>query len=100
MNNMKLSHMSHWKTIPYKQIDNFRDFYYEDKTNMAYYQDWDRILRYHKATGYEGIEVAPWDLKEMMSLFVHTTEFYSICKDTWCGSQRYVPRCRFFTESG
>jgi hypothetical protein len=22
-----------------------RDFYYEDKTNMAYYQDWDRILR-------------------------------------------------------
>ena len=30
--NIKLSHMNHWKTIPYKQIDNFRDFYYEDKT--------------------------------------------------------------------
>ena len=22
-NNIKLSHMSHWKTIPYKTIDNF-----------------------------------------------------------------------------
>lgn len=81
MNNMKLSHMSHWKTIPYKQIDNFRDFYYEDKTNMAYYQDWDRILRYHKATGYEGIEVAPWDLKEMMSLFGTPQNFTAFAKE-------------------
>ena len=24
MANIKLSHMNHWKTIPYKQIDNFR----------------------------------------------------------------------------
>ena len=81
MNNMKLSHMSHWKTIPYKQIDNFRDFYYEDKTNMAYYQDWDRILRYHKATGYEGIEVAPWDLKEMMALFGTPQNFTAFAKE-------------------
>jgi len=69
LNNIKLSHMSHWKTIPYKQIDNFRDFYYEDKSNSAYFSDWDRILRYHFATGYEGIEVAPWDMPEMMALF-------------------------------
>lgn len=81
MNNMKLSHMSHWKTIPYKQIDNFRDFYYEDKTNMAYYQDWDRILRYHKATGYEGIEIAPWDLKEMMALFGTPENFTEFAKE-------------------
>ena len=40
-NNIKLSHMSHWKTVPYKQIDNFRDFYYEDKSNNCYYMDWD-----------------------------------------------------------
>ena len=67
-NNIKLSHMSHWKTVPYKQIDNFRDFYYEDKSNNCYYMDWDRILRYHKATGYDGIEIAPWDLGETMEL--------------------------------
>jgi len=69
MANLRLSHMSHWKTIPYRQIDNFRDFYYEEKSNLAYYSDWDRILRYHKATGYEGIEVAPWDLPDMLALF-------------------------------
>lgn len=69
MANIKYSHMSHWKTIPYKTIPNFRDFYYEDKSNAAYYSDWDRILRYHSATGYQGIEVAPWDLADMMPLF-------------------------------
>ncbi len=69
MKNIRLSHMSHWKTIPYKTIDNFRDFYYEEKSNTAYYSDWDRILRYHKATGYDGIEVAPWDMADMMPLF-------------------------------
>jgi Sugar phosphate isomerases/epimerases len=61
--------MSHWKTIPYKQIDNFRDFYYEDKSNISYFSDWDRILRYHKALGYDGIEVAPWDLADMLPMF-------------------------------
>ncbi len=69
MNNIKLSHMSHWKTVPYKEINNFREFYYEDKSNTAYFSDWDRILRYHAATGYEGIEVAPWDVTDMMRLF-------------------------------
>lgn len=50
MSNIKLSHMCHWKTIPYKKIDNFRDFYYEDKSNNCYFMDWDRILRHHRAT--------------------------------------------------
>lgn len=81
MANMRLSHMSHWKTIPYKQIDNFRDFYYEDKTNMAYYQDWDRILRYHKATGYEGIELAPWDLTEILGLFGTPQEYVAFAAE-------------------
>ncbi len=79
--NIKLSHMSHWKTIPYKQIDNFRDFYYEDKSNSCYYMDWDRILRYHKATGYDGIEIAPWDLSEMLGLFGTPQEFSSFALD-------------------
>lgn len=81
MSNIKLSHMSHWKTIPYKQIDNFRDFYYEDKRNGAYYSDWDRILRYHTATGYEGIEVAPWDMAEMMALFGTPQNFTQFAKE-------------------
>ena len=78
---IRLSHMSHWKTIPYKQIDNFRDFYYEDKSNIAYFSDWDRILRYHFATGYEGIEVAPWDLPEMMALFGTPHNFAQFAKE-------------------
>lgn len=79
--NIKLSHMSHWKTVPYKQIDNFREFYYEDKTNNCYYMDWDRILRYHKATGYDGIELAPWDLTEILGLFGTPAEYTAFAKD-------------------
>ena len=45
MPNIRYANMCHWKTIPYKQIDNFREFYYEDNTNTAYYNDRDRILR-------------------------------------------------------
>lgn len=69
MKNIRLSHMNHWKTIPYKQIPNFREFYYEDKSNIPYFLNWDMILKYHAATGYEGIEVAPWDMAEIMALF-------------------------------
>lgn len=80
-NSIKLSHMSHWKTVPYKQIDNFRDYYYEDKSNVCYYQDWDRILRYHKQTGYEGIELAPWDLNEILGLFGTPQNFTDFAAD-------------------
>ncbi len=69
MANIRYSNMSHWKNVPYKTIDNFREFYYEDKTNTAYYSDWDRILRYQKALGFDGIELAPWDLADMLPLF-------------------------------
>lgn len=81
MSNIKLSHMCHFKTIPYKQIDNFRDFYYEDKSNVAYFMDWDRILRYHKATGYDGIELAPWDLTEILALFGTPKEYTDFAKE-------------------
>ena len=81
MANIKLSHMNHWKTIPYKQIDNFRDYYYEDKSNLVYFQDWDRILRYHKALGYDGIELAPWDMHEMMALFGTPENFRDFAAD-------------------
>ncbi|MBO6013872.1 MAG: sugar phosphate isomerase/epimerase, partial [Oscillospiraceae bacterium] len=58
--NIRYSFMNHWKTIPYKEIPNFRDFYYEDKTNGAYYQSWDQILNYTVGCGFEGIEIWPW----------------------------------------
>ncbi|MCQ2557969.1 MAG: sugar phosphate isomerase/epimerase [Oscillospiraceae bacterium] len=60
--------MSHWKGIPYKSIPNFRDFYYEDKTNYAYYQSWDDILKYTKACGFDGIETFAM-LQEIDSIF-------------------------------
>jgi len=75
MPNILYSHMCHWKTIPYKRIDNFREFYYEDKSNTAYYSDWDRILRYQKALGYDGIELAPWDLSNLLPLFGSPQDF-------------------------
>jgi len=75
MANIHYSHMSHWKGVPYKEIPNFRDFYYEDKTNHAYYQSWDMILKYHAGCGYEGLEVAPWDLMDILKLFRDLTEF-------------------------
>ncbi len=81
MSNLKLSHMTHWKTIPYKKIPNFEQFYYEDKSNIPYFLDWDKVLKYHKACGYDGIEVAPWDLAEMMALFGTPKNFADFAKD-------------------
>ena len=52
MPNIRYANMCHWKTIPYRQIPNFREFYYEDKTNSAYYSDWDSILKYQSALGF------------------------------------------------
>ncbi len=72
---IKLSHMNHWKTIPYKKINNFRDYYYEDRSNVCYFQDWDRILRYHKVLGYDGIELAPWDMADILGLFGSSKAF-------------------------
>lgn len=75
MNNIKLSHMSHWKNIPYKHIKNFREFYYEDNTNVAYYADYDKILKYHAALGYDGLELAPWDMAGLMDVFGTPQDF-------------------------
>jgi inosose dehydratase len=80
MANIDYSWMSHWKAIPYKKIDNFREFYYEDKTNSAYYSDWDRVLRYQKALGYDGIEIAPWDLGDILPLFGSPQEFTAFAR--------------------
>ncbi len=75
MANIRLSRVNHFKTIPYKEAPNFRDFYYEEKSNNVYFMDWDHILKYHKATGYDGIELPPWDLAEILGLF-KTPEAY------------------------
>jgi inosose dehydratase len=81
MANIDYSWMCHWKAIPYKKIDNFREFYYEDKTNSAYYSDWDRVLRYQKALGYDGIEIAPWDLGDILPLFGSPQEFAAFARE-------------------
>ncbi|MGI6333846.1 MAG: sugar phosphate isomerase/epimerase family protein [Saccharofermentanales bacterium] len=75
MENIKLSFMNHWKHIPYKEINNFREFYYEDKSNSAYYSGWDFILRYCNATGFDGIELALWDIPDIVSLFGSASAF-------------------------
>ena len=79
--NIKYSYMSHWKDIPYKEIPNFRDFYYEDKTNYAYYQSWDQVFKYHTGCGYEGMEVAPWDLMAIMRLFPDLKDFRAFAEE-------------------
>jgi len=81
MANVMYSHMCHWKNIPYKSINNFREFYYEDLTNTAYFSDWDRILRYQKALGFDGIEMAPWDLPKLLPIFGSASEFAAFADD-------------------
>jgi inosose dehydratase len=81
MPNIRYANMSHWKSIPYKSIENFRDFYYEDKTNSAYYSDWDNILKYQSALGFNGIEIAPWDMADILPLFGSPENFAAFAKD-------------------
>lgn len=81
MSNIRYAYMCHWKTVPYKTINNFREFYYEDKSNTAYYSDWDRLLRYQKALGFDGIELAPWDLADLLPLFGSAKNFKEFALD-------------------
>ncbi|HEV7287622.1 sugar phosphate isomerase/epimerase [Sphingomonas sp.] len=81
MPNIRYANMCHWKSIPYRQIDNFREFYYEDKTNTAYYSDWDTILKYQSALGFDGIEIAPWDLADILPLFGSPENFTAFAKE-------------------
>lgn len=69
MENILLSHLNHWKTIPYKNAPNFRAFYYEGKDNLPYFLDWDKILKYGAALGYDGVELLPWDMTEILGIF-------------------------------
>ena len=55
--NIKYSFMGHWRSLPYIEIPNFRDLYYEDKTNGAYFMSWDQILNYTAGCNYDGIEL-------------------------------------------
>lgn len=81
MPNIRYANMCHWKAIPYRHIENFREFYYEDKTNIAYYSDWDKILKYQSALGFDGIEIAPWDLADILPLFGSPENFTAFAKD-------------------
>ena len=81
MQNIRYAYMNHWKNIPYKSIANFREFYYQDKSNTAYYSDWDNLLKYQKALGFDGIEVAPWDLADILPLFGSADAFRQFAKE-------------------
>ncbi len=81
MPNIRYANMCHWKSIPYRRIENFRDFYYEDRTNTAYYSDWDTILKYQAALGFDGIEIAPWDLSDILPLFGSPEAFAAFAKE-------------------
>lgn len=69
MENLKYSFMMHWKTIPYVKLENFRDYYAEDCSNMSYYVEWDKIVKYHAAIGYKGIELMPFERFNILKLF-------------------------------
>jgi len=81
MSNIHYAYMNHWKNVPYKTIPNFRDFYYEDRSNIAYYSDWDTLLRYQSALGFHGIELAPWDMPDLLPLFGSPEAFRDFCAE-------------------
>ncbi len=81
MANINYAYMNHWKNVPYKVQPNFRDFYYEDCTNTAYYADWDKLLRYQNALGFKGIELAPWDMPDLLPLFGSPEAFKDFCAE-------------------
>ncbi|RCX16049.1 inosose dehydratase [Anaerobacterium chartisolvens] len=81
MENLKYSYMMHWKLIPYKKIENFRDFYYIDRSNKAYFSDWDKIVKYHVGAGYKGIELMPFERHQMKTLFGSIQNFVDFIKE-------------------
>lgn len=75
MENLKYAHMMHWKQIKYKKINNMPKYYYRECNNNSYYADWDKIIKYHVACGFTGIELMPYTFKQMVPLFGTTQNF-------------------------
>jgi inosose dehydratase len=75
MGNIRYSYMNHFKKIPYVKVDNFREFYYEDRSNLAYYTDWDKIAKYHYAVGFEGTELMPFEVDYILGMFGSARNF-------------------------
>lgn len=81
MENLKYAHMMHWKKIKYKKIHNFPKYYYNECSSNSYYADWDKIVKYHVACGFPGMELMPFEHGHIMQLFQTPENFVDFIRE-------------------
>lgn len=70
MRNINYSYMTNqWGTINYKEIRNFDEWFLGSFGNDYYYQSWDKVLRYHAAAGFKGIELMIFNVPSIRNAF-------------------------------
>ncbi len=71
MGNIKYSYQTNmWGLmVQYPKLNEWDEWYAKDINNGVYYLDWDKILKYHSALGYTGIEI-------MMNMPRYIREFF------------------------
>lgn len=76
MDNLKFTYQTQlWGDVPFKQMNNFNEWYNGEYNSVYYYRDWDKILRYHAGAGYEGIEVMMQHIGPFKRIFGNLTNF-------------------------
>lgn len=76
MRNLNYSYMTNqWGFINYKQVNNFDEWFMGDFGGDYYYLDWDKILRYHAAAGFKGIELMVFSIPNICNAFGSMKDF-------------------------
>ncbi|MCL7749764.1 sugar phosphate isomerase/epimerase family protein [Halalkalibacter alkaliphilus] len=83
MNNLKYSYMTNmWGMITdFPKINNFKEMYNVDRSNVAYYMDWDKILKYHVTAGITGIELMFYTIPYIKHFFGSLKNFSEFSKE-------------------
>ena len=82
MRNLNYSYMTNqWGNISYKQVQNFDEWFMGDFGNAYYYQDWDKILRYHAAAGFKGIELMIFSVPSICNAFGSMKNFKDFAQE-------------------
>lgn len=82
MRNLNYTYMTNqWGNINYKQVTNFDEWFMGDFGSAYYYQDWDKILRYHAGAGFKGIELMIFSVPSIVNAFGSMKNFKEFAQE-------------------
>ncbi|MBP0973789.1 MAG: sugar phosphate isomerase/epimerase [Oscillospiraceae bacterium] len=73
--------MNQWGNINFKKVTNFNEWFMGDFDDSYYFQDWDKVLRYHAGAGFKGIEIMIFTVPTMINCFGSMKNFKAFANE-------------------